>query len=396
MKELIRTCLGAVKRIPMLLAQFFPRDKDLYIFGAWLGKKFSDNSRALFLYALKHSDKKCYWICNSKQVYQQLKNDGLPVLMAYSPKGLFYQLRAGVAFSCVGDGDFCRQMLGGCTHVSLWHGVGGGKTIGMDDREYRENALSFHGRVYSKLEQRPMRKHYFVATGETMKNVFKTAFMIPDDHFIMAGQPRNDMFYDPTYQPQTIRHADYQGKKVIVYMPTHRKAGQIKMDMSKLLDLAKLNTFCQENNAVFLIKKHFYHRSETEQLDAYPNIIDITDTPMDSNELLLAADYLISDYSSCTADYLLLDRPLFYYCFDYEAYIREDREMYWDFDTITPGHRSENFSQLLEHLRQTIADGEDAFQAERKRVRDMFYDPDCQCIASDKILQQVSNIFKPQ
>lgn len=393
-KELLRTLLGCVKRIPLFFSLLMPRSKNIYIFGAWLGQKFSDNSRALYLHALKHSDKKCIWICNNKQVYDQLQKDGLPVLMAYSPKGIYYQLRAGVAFSCIGDGDFYRQLLGNCVHVELWHGVGGGKKIGLDDKLFRENALSFHGRVYERLEKFPMRKHYFVCTSDEMKQVFRTAFLIPEDHFIYAGQPRNDMFYQPSYESQTISREEFGGKKVIVYMPTHRKGGSVPMPMAELLDLEALNTFCQENNAVFLIKKHFYHRSEKESLEAYPNILDITDRPVDSNELLMVADYLISDYSSCTADYLLLDRPVFYYCYDYEAYTKEDRDLYWEFEDITPGPRAETFCALLGSLQQTIADGADTFAAERKRVRDMFYDPACQCAASEKILEQVASILK--
>lgn len=392
-KELIKTCLGTVKRIPLLLLQFFPRSKNIYIFGAWAGQKFSDNSRSLFLYALAHTNKKCLWICKNKQVYTQMKQAGLPVLMAYSLKGLYYQLRAGVAFSCVGDGDFCRQMLGGCVHVELWHGVGGCKKIGMDDREYRENALSPRVRFYSRLEEWPLRKHYFIYTSEETKKVFKSAFLVSDHMFIHGGQPRNDMFFDKDYQPQTISHAEFGGKKVIVYMPTHRKTGQVKMDMSNLLDLEALNTFCQENNVVFLIKKHFYHGSETENLDAYPNIIDITSRPVDSNELLLAADYLISDYSSCTGDYLLLDRPVFFYCFDYADYISQDREMYWDFESVTPGDHCMTFEELLESLRRTIAGKTDPYAAERERVRDMYYDRESQCISSGKILAQVEQIL---
>lgn len=389
LKEYLRTALGCVKRIPMLFARLMPRSKDIYIFGAWLGQKFSDNSRALYLYALEHSRKKCYWITANKGVYKTLKTQGLPVLMAYSLKGLYIQARAGVAFTCVSDGDFCRQMLAGCQHINLWHGVGGGKTIGMDDKEYRENALSFHGRVYGKIEDKLLKKPYFVATGPAMKQVFTTAFGIDEAHFLYAGQPRNDMFYQPDYIPQTISKEEFGGKTVILYMPTHRKTGQVQMDMEKLLDLPALEAFCRENNAVFLIKKHFYHSAEREDLSRYPHILDITNRPVDSNELLMVSDCLISDYSSCTADYLLLDRPIFYYCYDYEDYISQDREMYWDYDSITPGPRCGSFPALLEQLKLWLAQGQDTYLPERKRVRDLFYAPQCQGTACDQILTQL-------
>ena len=392
-REFIRTCLGAAKRIPLLLSQLSIRSKNIYIFGAWFGQRYSDNSRAVFRYALEHTDKKCFWICKDKALYEKMKAEGLPVLRTYSLKGIYYQLRAGVAFSSTGIVDFCRELMGGCIHVELWHGVGGGKKIGYDDKFYCMEALTPRCRFYTWLEKRPFRKRYFVGTSAEMKKVFQSAFRIPEDHFIHAGQARNDMFYDPDYRSETICREEFGGRKIILYMPTHRIKGATKLDMSKLMDLDALNRFCEENNAVFLIKKHFYHADEREALENYPNIIDVTNRPVDSNELLLASDYLISDYSSCTADYLLLDRPIFYYCFDYEEYLQVDRDMYWEFEDITPGDRCQTFAQLLDSMRRTIQDRNDPFAAERKRVRDLFYDPSNQCIAADKVLAQVENLL---
>jgi len=389
--ELVKTCLGTVKRIPLLLSQLSVRSQNIYIFGAWYGEKFSDNSRAMYLYALEHSGKKCFWICKNKQLYTRLKQAGLPVLRVYSPKGIYYQLRAGVAFSTTGIVDFCRELMGGCTHVELWHGIGG-KKVGFDDKFFCETALSPRCRFYAWLEKRALGKRYFIAPSPEMKRIFQSAFRIKDDHFIYAGQPRNDMFYDKDYPMQTISREEFGGKKILLYMPTHRKEGAQQMDIAQLLDLAALDSFCKTHNAVFLIKKHFYHGAEKEHLEAYPNIIDITNRSVDANELLMIADCLISDYSSCVTDYLLLDRPVFYYCFDYQEYVAQDRELYWPFDMITPGPRVEKFPELLEELEQTLVRGQDAYSAERKRVRDMFYAPENQAPAAQKILASVQQM----
>lgn len=392
-KEITKLCFGTVKRVPLWISMLIPRSKNIYMFGAWYGQRFSDNSRALYLYTLKHTNKKCVWICKNREIYNTLLEKGLPVAMTSSLKGIYYQLRAGVAFSVTGAGDFCRELLGNCVHVELWHGVGGGKKIGMDDRAFRENALVPRRRFYAKLEKIPMRKRYFVATCREMQKVFESAFGIDQDHFIHGGQTRNDMFYDSNYVMNTISKEEFAGKRIVVYMPTHRQEGKVLMDMSKLLDLPALDHFCRENNMVFLIKKHFYHANEREYLEDYSNIIDITRRTLDTNELLMVADYLISDYSSCTADYLLLDRPVFYYCFDYEDYLRNDRDMYWDYDTITPGSRSYTFEDLMTQLTKLIVHGQDEYIEERKRVRDMFYAPENQCCASEKVLEQVEQIL---
>lgn len=396
MKDYILMLLGTIKRIPLFLSVFSRRNPQLYIFGAWYGKKFADNSRALFLYACQNTNKRCVWICHDRKVYLQLKSKGLSVSMKGSIRGIYYQLTAGAAFSCTGDKDFCRYLLGNCVHVELWHGVGGGKTIGLDDREYRTALLSKRGRYYTKLEKYPLQKRYFVCTGGQMKKVFQSAFLVPENHFIMAGQPRNDMFYDEGYIPDTISKDRFVGKKVILYLPTHRKSGREKIEISKLFALHTMNDFCEAAGCVLVIKKHFYHAYETEALEKYPNIIDVTSEALDTNELLLLADYLISDYSSCTADYLLLDRPIFYYSYDYNDYISQDRDMYWSYDEITPGGRACAFEELLRHLERTIIQGEDDCRQERARVRAMFYDRECQCISSGKIMDAVERIVQSE
>lgn len=394
MVEYVKVVMGTVKRIPLYLSCLVRRSKNLYIFGAWFGEKYADNSRAMFEYTSKSTNKNCVWITRNPQVYQNVKELGYPVEYVNSLKGIFTQLRAKAAFSVTGDGDFNRYLLGNCYHIGLWHGVGGGKTIGLDDKEYCKYALSKKGKYYRKLESYPLRRNYLVCTSEEMRKVFKSAFGISDDHFINAGQPRNDMFYDSEYKMKTISRDFFGGKRIILYMPTHRKTGQVHMDMSKLLELQALDEFCKANDILFVIRKHFYHKNEVENLSRYTNIIDITNVPADANELLMLADYLISDYSSCTADYLILDRPIFYYCYDYAEYISEDRDMYWNFDEIAPGQKANTFIELLEAMKEVIGLGNDTYSEERNRVRLMLYAPECQKKAAGVILGAVDKLVK--
>ena len=393
MKDILKMCLGTIKRIPLFLSMLSIRSKNMYIFGAWYGKKYSDNSRALFEYCNEKTNKRCIWICDDKGVCDKIKGKGYRAYLKSSFKGIYYQLRASVAFSCTGIKDFNFLLLGRCIHIELWHGVGGGKTIGLDDKEYKAQMDNIRGRYYRKIEAIPLGRRYFISTSDEMKRVFMSAFLVPADHFIVAGQPRNDMFFDETYCFQTIDLKRFRNKKIILYMPTHRKEGKQCIKCNELFNLDLLDSFCEKNNCVFVIKKHFYHKGEQEKLEKYKNIIDITNEDQDSNELLLISDFLISDYSSVTADYLLLDRPIFYYCFDFEEYIKEDREMYWEYDSITPGSRSVNFDQLVQALEEVIEKRKDVYVLERKRVREMFYSPLNQTYSCEKIIVGVENIL---
>ena len=98
----------------------------------------------------------------------------------------------------------------------------------------------------------------------------------------------------------------------------------------------------------------------------------MTKDSLDIQELLIETDILITDYSSTYIDYLLLDRPVIFYDFDYDSYIEKDREMYFPYDEVTPGIKAGTFDELMNGMSQIVS-GIDDFKEDRKKVRDLFY-----------------------
>ena len=50
--------------------------RNVWIFGADKGKRYSQNSKFLFEYIIKnHEDVECYWITQSKDLYNELRNN---------------------------------------------------------------------------------------------------------------------------------------------------------------------------------------------------------------------------------------------------------------------------------------------------------------------------------
>ena len=78
-------------------------------------------------------------------------------------------------------------------------------------------------------------------------------------------------------------------------------------------------------------------------------VIDVSDHP-DVNELLLASDVLITDYSSVIYEFVLLGRPMAFFAPDHEAYERE-RGFYFDYRTGVPGPVFETTPPLVDWLR---------------------------------------------
>ena len=69
-------------------------------------------------------------------------------------------------------------------------------------------------------------------------------------------------------------------------------------------------------------------------------------------ELLLVADLLITDYSSCAGDFALTGRPILLYQNDIEQYSRNDREMYFAMEDspYLAAHNPDEMEALIDRL----------------------------------------------
>ena len=73
------------------------------------------------------------------------------------------------------------------------------------------------------------------------------------------------------------------------------------------------------------------------------NVI-LLDKSMDVYPLLPKTDVLITDYSSIYYDYILMpEKDVLLFPFDYQDYIRNSRDLAYDYLTYTPGVKSLEF-----------------------------------------------------
>mgnify|MGYP000878897427 FL=1 len=174
-------------------------------------------------------------------------------------------------------------------------------------------------------------------------------------------------------------------------MPTHRNEGKKQINLDNLMDLNRLNKWCEETNSIFVIKKHFYHSKEKTLEKEYSSIIDVTNEKVDAQELLKYSKILITDYSSCYIDYLLLNRPIIFFNYDYDDYLRMDRSLYFPYEKVTPGEKCQNFDELLVTL-QNLYVGKDDYREQRENIKTFFYSSETQKSVSEKIINHVLNL----
>lgn len=91
---------------------------------------------------------------------------------------------------------------------------------------------------------------------------------------------------------------------------------------------------------------------------------------LDPCELMAQADCLITDYSSMYFDYMVLDRPIIFFAFDKDEYLKE-REFYFNYDKYTPGAKAYDFLQLLTAI-EDVCQGVDAELNMRRSISGIF------------------------
>ena len=87
--------------------------------------------------------------------------------------------------------------------------------------------------------------------------------------------------------------------------------------------------------------------------------------------MLLFTNILISDYSGAYLDYLLLDRPIIHYVYDYEYYKNVDSGLYYDIEDFSAGFVAYTFEELIESL-SSVLEGIDPYKTKREYVKNKY------------------------
>lgn len=370
-------------------SKLIPKSKNLVVFGAENGRGFRGNPRYLFLRMVKNSNLTCVWISKDPKTVSELTDMGFLAYKHNSLKGIIYQLRAKlVIHSHSINDDFYKVLLGGAISYNTWHGVGLKKVWGANKNTFTYKILhekSFIKKFFGKfvVKTNSAKTNYVVSTSEKVSSYYPETFLVKKENVLELGQVRNDIFFIDTDEDENFP-AFIKENKIITYMPTHRNFGKIDTDINLVFDFQKLEELCERTGYKFVIKRHMYSSGYIPS--QYKHIIDISDENIDPQFLLKYTDILLTDYSSCYTDYLLLDRPVAFYCYDLEKYLQKSNEMYHGYFDVTPGPKTQTFPELLSSLEDYINDPS-LFKEERKRVLNIFYSKENQ----GKVLEKQVN-----
>ena len=119
-----------------------------------------------------------------------------------------------------------------------------------------------------------------------------------------------------------------EAKEVILYAPTWRESldGGASFNFKPPIDISRWRDFLGKDK-VLLFRAHSI-MSKVLDVEFDERVVDVTSYP-DINDLILASDCLISDYSGTYFDYAITGKPMFCFCYDYEEYSSQ-RGLYFD------------------------------------------------------------------
>jgi CDP-glycerol glycerophosphotransferase len=175
-----------------------------------------------------------------------------------------------------------------------------------------------------------------------------------------AGYPRDDVLLADT--ADEVRRATRErlgigpDTTVVLYAPTWRDdlaTSYRSATMVRHLDLESATERLGED-FVFLMRGHRFHAKGSHRSGRTARLIDVTDYP-EINDLILAADAAVLDYSSLRFDFALTGRPMLFLVPDLSSYVGGVRGFLYPFEESAPGPLIEDAEQVVDRLRDLDA-----------------------------------------
>jgi CDP-glycerol glycerophosphotransferase (TagB/SpsB family) len=268
---------------------------------------------------------------------------------AYSIAAYYYGLKAKYVFY-THSFKWVGEKNDGQIIINLWHGSGykGGEQSTI---EHNFDFMMVPGNVFIKSKAE--------------------FFNCEESKILTLGYPRYDLFNKKCESINTKffekLNINLQEDKLIIWLPTFVPDEYLLTYenplpyifsgfplIENLNQAIELDEFCQKNKIKLLVKKHNLRYSVTpldNHLEKFKNIMILSDEEfkiynIELYELLPFTAGLISDFSSVSVDYMLLDKPIAYTLSDIEDYKKTRGFVFDNPLEYMPGDHVYTFEQL--------------------------------------------------
>lgn len=234
-------------------------------------------------------------------------------------------------------------------YINTWHGSMGLKRIDA------EKVVSPKWAKASKKASEIT--NYMISNSTFETEVYRSTYWKDQSIKVLEyGHPRNDILFSNEKQKREIHKkvCDFFGVseacKFILYAPTFRDAKNLDcydIDYNRVIEAAQ-----KRFGGEWKILNRYHYKvasalKKVKELRENPNILS-SNAYSDIQELMVASDIGITDYSSWICDFVLTGKPGFIYANDIDKY-DDERGFYYPLDS-TPFPIAVNNDQLYENI----------------------------------------------
>ena len=281
------------------------------------------------------------------------RNGGVPILSLFTAALRIAKRSYRVATSRVVIVDdyffpiYPVRKRSGVTIIQVWHACGAFKRFG------RATLASEWGADEIFLKWVPIHSNYdlTLVSSASIAQIYADAFgQSVETVTAVFGIPRTDALApsprrDAAEREMRARLGLTDNRTTILYAPTFRGADLKGVRAPELLDIAALHRVLGDQYRLILRLHPFVKSAMRIPDEARDFVVDASREP-DVNEVMLAADILVTDYSSIIFEYSLLNRPMAFLAPDLDAYERE-RGFFFDYRSGVPGPVVDTTEQLI-------------------------------------------------
>ena len=265
-------------------------------------------------------------------------------------------------------------------YIQSWHGAAPMKRVEMDAME------SLPATYVENAKRDSQMADLFLSGSKFYTSLYRRAFWY-EGAIMQVGLPRHDVFWNTKgIKEKVVKYFGLSAEAaIVVYAPTFR--ANFSMNVYDMNIGAVRESLEKRFNRkfVFLVGKHPNNRHLQYQFPFDERCIDVGEYE-DFQEILAAADVLITDYSGCAYDFSFTGRPIFLYQPDFEKYTVE-RDFYVPVSEM-PYISAETNGELVEAIAK-FDDNEYGFNLTKYMNRFENYDKGC---AAEKVAEHILNI----
>ena len=345
----VRQCMKAL--------WIFPVKRHKILFESYNGTAYSCNPKYLSEYLETNYplDYQLVWSVEDPSLFSELQtNHKVQIVRKRSLRWYYEYLTAGVRVVNVATQMTFFPKRKHQLVINTWHAGGAYKRTGIISEHVQAS------NDFQKWRRRMQAAQFdlFLSSSPVFTETNIRAAYGYRGKVLESGQPRNDLFFDTARVQkcsEKVRKELGVSGLLVLYAPTYRgstyqSSPLPEIPVSAIAEGVKARYGCLPT---ILIRAHYTDQNQlvpaTTNNGEFPIIKDVTSYP-DMQELLCAANLLVTDYSSSIWDFALLGRPSILYVPDLDFYETTDRGFFTPINEW-PGIVCRDTDELKEALR---------------------------------------------